>query len=161
MAQVAPPDPGQRPQPLRSHPPALQWPSQGCGSAPQPAHRYGLLPLAATVRLQRRSLLPRCALLATLYGLEEALVTTLVPWYCCVELVELAPRATSSTPRLLQAAPAPSILYLPYICPYLPISAHISLYLLMSQAALASALCAAACRLGRAATRAILAACTR
>ena len=89
--------------------------------------RVGLLPLAATVRLQRRSLLPRCALLATLDGAEDLLVTTLAPWYCCVELT---PRASASTTRLLQAA-------------------------------LASALCAAACRLGRAATRAILAACTR
>ena len=105
-AQGAPPDPGQRPQPLRSHPPALQWPSQGCGSAPQPACRYGLLPLAATVRLQRRSLLPRCALLATLDGAEDLLVTTLAPWYCCVELT---PRASASTTRLLQAALAPSI----------------------------------------------------
>ena len=123
---------------------------------PQPACRYGLLPLAATVRLQRRSLLPRCALLATLDGVEDLLVTTLAPWYCCVEL---APRASASTTRLLQAALAPSI------APrYLPISPYISRYLPTSptlQAALASALCAAACRLGRAATRAILAACTR
>ena len=87
---------------------------------------YGLFPLAATTRRQRRSLLPHCFLLATLNGLEDTLVTTLVPWYC----FELSPRGTSSTTRLLQAA-------------------------------LASALCAAACRLGRAATRAILAACTR
>ena len=155
-AQGAPPDPGQRPQPLRSHPPALQWPSQGCGSAPQPACRYGLLPLAATVRLQRRSLLPRCALLATLDGAEDLLVTTLAPWYCCVELT---PRASASTTRLLQAALAPS-----RSPRYLPISPDISLHLPTSptlQAALASALCAAACRLGRAATRAILAACTR
>ena len=40
MAQGGPLDPRQRPQPLRSHPPALQWLSQGCGSAPQPACRY-------------------------------------------------------------------------------------------------------------------------
>ena len=40
MGQGAPPRPGQRRQPLRSQPPALLWPSQGCGSAPQPAHRY-------------------------------------------------------------------------------------------------------------------------
>ena len=33
-------DPGQRPQPLRSYQPAVQWPSQGYGSAPQPAYRY-------------------------------------------------------------------------------------------------------------------------
>ena len=32
--------PRQRPQPLRSHPPAVRWPSQGYGSAPRPAHRY-------------------------------------------------------------------------------------------------------------------------
>ena len=32
-----------RPQPLRSRQPALQWPSQGCGSAPQPAYRYAFL----------------------------------------------------------------------------------------------------------------------
>ena len=123
---------------------------------PQPAHRYGLLPLAASVRLQRCSLLPRCALLAALDGVEDVLVTTLVPWYCCVEL---APRASASTTRLLQAALAPS-----RSPRYLPISPDISLHLPTSptlQAALASALCAAACRLGRAATRAILAACTR
>ena len=29
MGQGASPPPGQRPQPLRSHPPALQWPSSG------------------------------------------------------------------------------------------------------------------------------------
>ena len=40
MGQGASPPPGQRPQPLRGHPPALPWPFQGCGSAPQPAHRY-------------------------------------------------------------------------------------------------------------------------
>ena len=40
MGQGACPPPGQWPQPLRSHSPALQWPSQGCGPAPQPAHRY-------------------------------------------------------------------------------------------------------------------------
>jgi hypothetical protein len=40
MGQGASLHPEQRPQPLRSHPPALQWPSQGCGSAPQPAYRY-------------------------------------------------------------------------------------------------------------------------
>ena len=40
MGQGAPPLPVQRPQPLRSHPPGPQWPSQGCGSAPQPADRY-------------------------------------------------------------------------------------------------------------------------
>ena len=34
MGQGASPPPRQWPQPLRSHPPALQWPSQGCGSAP-------------------------------------------------------------------------------------------------------------------------------
>ena len=39
MGQGAPP-PRQRCQTLRSHPPALQWPSQGCGSALQPAYRY-------------------------------------------------------------------------------------------------------------------------
>ena len=39
-APRAPLDPGQLPQPLRSHPPALQWPSLGCGSAPLPAYRY-------------------------------------------------------------------------------------------------------------------------
>ena len=43
MGQGASPPPGQRRQPLRSHPPALQWPFQGCGSAPQPAHRYALV----------------------------------------------------------------------------------------------------------------------
>jgi hypothetical protein len=41
MGQGASLPPRQWPQPLRSHPPAVQWPSQGCGSAPQPAHRYG------------------------------------------------------------------------------------------------------------------------
>ena len=41
MAQGTPADPIQRSQPLRSHQPALQWPSQGCRSAPRPAHRYG------------------------------------------------------------------------------------------------------------------------
>ena len=40
MGQRASPPPRQCPQPLRSHPPALQWPYQGCGSAPQPAYRY-------------------------------------------------------------------------------------------------------------------------
>ena len=45
MAQGAPTDPGQRAQPLRSHSPALQWPSQGCRSAPQPAYRYARLPV--------------------------------------------------------------------------------------------------------------------
>ena len=38
-AQGAPLDPGQRPQPLRSRQPVLVA-CQGCGSAPQPAHRY-------------------------------------------------------------------------------------------------------------------------
>ena len=41
MGQGASLDPGQRPQPLRSHPPALQLSYQGCGSAPQPACRWG------------------------------------------------------------------------------------------------------------------------
>ena len=85
---------------------------------------YSLFPLAAKTSRQRRSLLPRCCLLATLDGFEDTLVTTLVPWYC----FELSPHGASSTTCLLQAA-------------------------------LASALCAAACRLGRAATRAIVAAC--
>ena len=40
MGQGASPPPVQWPQPLRSHPPALRWPSQGCGSARYPAHRY-------------------------------------------------------------------------------------------------------------------------
>ena len=40
MGQGAPPSPEQWPQLLRSHPPALQRPSQGCRSAPQPACRY-------------------------------------------------------------------------------------------------------------------------
>ena len=40
MGQGVPLSPGQWPQPLRSHPPALQRPSQGCRSAPQPAYRY-------------------------------------------------------------------------------------------------------------------------
>ena len=39
-AQGAPPDPGQRPQAASRPPAALQWRSQGSGSAPQPAHRY-------------------------------------------------------------------------------------------------------------------------
>ena len=41
MGQDASPPPRQWSQPLEGHPPALQWPSQGYGSAPQPAHRYG------------------------------------------------------------------------------------------------------------------------
>ena len=41
MGQGSPLHPGQRPQPLRSHPLALQWPPRDGGSAPQPAHRYG------------------------------------------------------------------------------------------------------------------------
>ena len=41
-AQGAAADPGQRTQPLRSNQPAVQWPSQGCGSAPQPALGLGL-----------------------------------------------------------------------------------------------------------------------
>ena len=41
MGQGASLDPGQRPRPLRSHPPALQLSYQGCGSAPRPAYRYG------------------------------------------------------------------------------------------------------------------------
>ena len=45
MGQGASLHPGQWPQPLRSHPPALQWASQGCGPARQPAHRYGGLGL--------------------------------------------------------------------------------------------------------------------
>ena len=40
MGQGASPPPVQWPQPLRSHPLALQRPSQGCGPAPQPAYRY-------------------------------------------------------------------------------------------------------------------------
>ena len=40
IGQGASPPPRQWPQPLRSHPPALQRPSQGCGSAPQTAYRY-------------------------------------------------------------------------------------------------------------------------
>ena len=49
MGQGAFPPPGQWPQPLRSHLPALQWPSRGCGSAPQPAHRYTLTNLSAAL----------------------------------------------------------------------------------------------------------------
>jgi hypothetical protein len=43
MGQGAPPHRGQRPQPRRSHQPALQRPARDCASAPQPAHRYRLL----------------------------------------------------------------------------------------------------------------------
>ena len=97
---------GSGPSPVEAtHQPSSD-PLKAADLRPQPFHRYGLLPLAGSVRLQRRSLLPRCALLATLDGVEDLLVTTLLPWYCCIEL---APRASSSTTRLLQAALAPSI----------------------------------------------------
>ena len=42
MGQGAFPPPTQRPQPLRSHPPALQVPPQDGNAAPSPAYRYTL-----------------------------------------------------------------------------------------------------------------------
>ena len=51
MGQSASPPPRQWPQPLRSHQPALQWRSQGCGPARQPAHRYPSAELLALPEL--------------------------------------------------------------------------------------------------------------
>ena len=73
MAQGAPLDPGQRPQPLRSHQPALQWPSQGCGSAPQPAYRYEALKLDCLAWPQ----LPRLAALLAPLAAQVGLTLTL------------------------------------------------------------------------------------
>ena len=67
MGQGARHRPGQRAQPLRSHPPALQWPSEGCGSAPQAAYRYDV-GFASMVAMEAEAL----AELAPLAGRAEA-----------------------------------------------------------------------------------------
>ena len=93
---------------------------------------YSLVRLVAGCP-QRRSLLPRCWLLAASHALEDAVVTVMLPCACFALSMAATPRATTQGARSSQ----------------------------LLQAALASACCSAAFRLGRRCIGAVGATCRR
>ena len=93
---------------------------------------YSLMRLVAGCP-QRRSLLPRCWLLAASHALEDAVVTTMLPCACFALSMAATPRPTAQGARSSQ----------------------------LLQAALASACCIAAFRLGRGCIGAVGATCRR